>query len=82
MLTPAPASSGSAYLADILLAVGDALLGAGVGCTSPQAALPGTQGDGVDPGEAGDLADGIDPSSGWAAACDSSDSERESMVRR
>ena len=50
-----------AYLADILLAVeAMPLLGTG-GLHQPVAALPGAQGDGVDPGEAGDLADGVDP---------------------
>ncbi|MNX42473.1 hypothetical protein D3C86_728970 [compost metagenome] len=50
-----------AYLADILLAVEAVpLVGAG-GLHQTVAALPGTQGDGIDPGEAGDLADGVDP---------------------
>ncbi len=50
-----------AYLANVLLAVeAVALLGAGR-LHQPVAALPGAQGHGVDTGEAGDLANGVDP---------------------
>ena len=58
-----------AYLADILLAVeAMALLGSGR-LHQPVAALPGAQGDGVDAGEAGDLANGVDALVGERRGC-------------